>query len=116
MEKKLWLVHYEQRCEEFMEVLGEMCVECQNDEGNQLGHELCLLASIEEQVSSCFEETYSRVEWERVLELWYGKVLEMPVTLNPDMLSIFRETVDPQDEQYQNRFRKWMLESPTNDI
>ena len=55
--KKLWLVHYEQLSEEFMKVLREKCVWFQNDDGNQLVHELCLLASIEEQVSSCFEET-----------------------------------------------------------
>ena len=49
VEKKLWLIHYEQLSEEFMKVFREKCVGCQNDEGN-LGHELFLLASIEEQV------------------------------------------------------------------
>ena len=89
-----------------MKVLREKCVGCQNDEGNQLGHELCLLASTEDKVFSCFEETYSRVEWERVLELCYERVLEMPVTLKPELLSIFKETGDPQDEKYKNRLRK----------
>ena len=83
VEKKLLLIHYKQLSEEFMKILREKCVGCQNDEGNQLGHELCLIASIEEQVFSCFEETYSRVEWNRVLDLWYERVLEMPVTLHP---------------------------------
>ena len=73
VEKKLWLVHYEQLSEEFMKALREKCVGCQNNEGNQLGHKLCLLAPIEEQVSSCFEEMYSTVE----LELWYERALEM---------------------------------------
>ena len=48
VEKKLLLVHYEQLNEEFLKVLREKGVECQNDEGNQLGNEFCLLASIEE--------------------------------------------------------------------
>ena len=37
-----------------------------------------------------------------MLDLWYERVLEMPVTLSPEMLTIFRESVDPQDEQYKN--------------
>ena len=71
---------------------------CQNNEGNQLGHEMCLLASVEKQVSFCFEEMHSRVEWDCGLELWYERALEMPATLNPEMPSIFTEPVDPQDK------------------
>ena len=106
VEKKPWLIHYEQLSEEFVKVVREKCVGCQNNEDNQLKHELCSLASVKEQGSSCFEETYSRVEWTRVLDLWYERVLEMPVTLNPEMLYIFGELVDPQEEQYKNRLGK----------
>ena len=53
--EKLWLEHYNQLCEKLLEVVREKCTGCQTD-ANQLGHELCLLASAEEQVNLCFEE------------------------------------------------------------
>ena len=112
VEKKLWLEHYKQLCEKLLEVVREKCTGCQTDEVNQLGHELCLLASAEEQVNLCFEEPYCRVNWDDVMECWYQKVLEMHIALNPETLAIFRETVDPKDSTYKNRLRKWMIESP----
>ena len=89
VEKKLWLEHYNRLCEKLLEVVREKCTGCQTDEANQLGHELCLLASAEEQVNLCFEEVYARVNWEDVMNCWYKKVLEMPVTLNPETLANF---------------------------
>ena len=41
-----------------LEVVKEKCTGCQTDEPSQLTHELCLLASAEEQVNQCFEEAY----------------------------------------------------------
>ena len=79
---------------------------------NQHGHELCMMSSLEEQVNLCFEEAYKRVIWDDVMECWYQNVLEMPVNLNPETLSIFRETVNPSDLTYKNRLRKWLIESP----
>ena len=58
VEKKLWLEHCNQLCEKLLEVVREKCPGCQTDEANQLGHELCLLASAEKQVNLCFEEAY----------------------------------------------------------
>ena len=58
VEKKLWLEHYNQLCEKLLEVVREKFTGCQTDEPNQLGHELCLLASAEEKVNLCFEEAY----------------------------------------------------------
>ena len=51
VEKKLWLAHCDELCEKLLEFVGEKCPGCQTDEANQLGHELCLLASAEEQVN-----------------------------------------------------------------
>ena len=51
VEKKLWLEHYNQLCDKLLEVVREKCISCQTDQANQLGHELCLLASAEEQVN-----------------------------------------------------------------
>ena len=59
VENKLWLEHYNQLCEKLLEVVREKCTGCQTDEADQLGHELCLLASAEEQVNLCFEEVYA---------------------------------------------------------
>ena len=83
---------------------------------NQLAHELCLLASVEEQVNTCFGEVYRRVIWDEVLDNWYKKVLEMPIALNPETLAIFRETVNPKDATYKNRLQKWLIESPTIEV
>ena len=106
VERKLWLTHYD--------MLSE--TGCQTDEANQLGHKLCLLASAEEQVNLCFEEVYGRVHWEDVMDCWYKKVLEMPVTLNPETLIIFKESVNPKDVTYKNRLKKWLTESPTIEV
>ena len=61
------------------------------NEHNQLGYELCIMSSSEEQVNLCFEEVYKHVIWDEVLDNWYKKVLEMPVNLNPETLANFRE-------------------------
>ena len=97
VERKLWLTHYDMLSEKLMEVVREKCTGCQMNEPNQLGHELCLMSSSEEQVNLCFGEVYKRVIWDEVLDNWYKKVLEMPVNLNPETLAIFREIVNPKD-------------------
>ena len=103
-------------CKKLLEVVREKCPGCQTDEANQIAHELCLLASAEEQVSLCFEEVYGRVSWDEVLDNWYKKVLEMPIALNPETLAIFRETVNPKDVTYKDRLKKWLTESPTVEV
>ena len=110
VERKLWLAHYDILSEKLMEVIREKCTGCQP---NPLGHELCLLASVQERVHACFEEPYCPVNWDEVLDNWYKKVLEMPVNLSPETSAIFRETVNPKKLTYENRLRKWLVESPT---
>ena len=56
VERKLWLTHYDILSEKLMEVIREKCTGCQMNEPNQLGHELCLMSSSEEQVNLCFGE------------------------------------------------------------
>ena len=89
---------------------------CQTDEANQLVHELCLLASVEERVHACFEEVCCLVNWDDVMECWYQKVLEMPVALNPATLIIFRKSVNLKDFTYKDRMRNWLIESPTIEL
>ena len=99
-----------------MEVVREKCTGCQNDEPNQLGHELCLLASSEERVNACFETCYERVNWDNVMELWYEEVLKLPVAVNPETLTIFKEAIKPEDLTYKNRLREWLVESPAIEL
>ena len=116
VERKLWLTHYDMLSEKLMEVVREKCTGCQMNEPNQLGHELCLMSSSEEQVNLCFGEMYKRVVWDEVLDNWYKKILEMPVNLNPETLAIFKETVNSKELTYKNRLRKWLIVSPTIEL
>ena len=59
---------------EFRRVLNEKCSGCQMNDHNQFAHELCLLASVQEQVNICFEEAYNRVNWDQVFELCQEKL------------------------------------------
>ena len=116
VERKLWLTHCDMWSEKLMEVVREKCTGCQMNEPNQLGHELCLMSSSEEQVNLCFGEVYKRVIWDEVLDNRYKKVLEMPINLNPETLASFRDTVNPKDFTHKNRFRKWLIESRTIEL
>ena len=69
-----YLSHHELLMDEFRCVLNEKCVGCQTNYHNHLGHELCLLASVQEQVNICFEEAYYRVKWDQVFELCQDKL------------------------------------------
>ena len=61
VERKLWLTHYDMLNEKLNEVVREKCTSCEMNEPNQLAHESCLLASVEEQVNTCFGDVYKRV-------------------------------------------------------
>ena len=54
VERKLWLTHYDMLSEKLNEVVTEKCTGYQMNEPNQLAHEFRLLASVEEQVNTCF--------------------------------------------------------------
>ena len=69
-----YLSHHELLMNEFRHVLNEKRAGCQTNDRNQLGHELCLSASVQEQVNICFEEAYYRVKWDQVFELCQEKV------------------------------------------
>ena len=68
VEGKLWLTHYDMLSDKLNKVVTEKCTCCQMNEPSQLTHEFCLLASVEEQVNTCFEEVYKRVIWDEVLD------------------------------------------------
>ena len=58
-----YLSHHKLLMNEFRHILNEKCTGCEMNDCNQFGHELCLLASVQEQVNICFEQAYSRVNW-----------------------------------------------------
>ena len=47
---------------DFVTVLHEKCVGCQLQEGNQLGHQLCLIDDIDQQIRICFAVLLKRVD------------------------------------------------------
>ena len=55
-------------------ISNEKCTGCQTNDRNQFGHDLCLLASVQEQVNICFEEAYNRVISDQVFELCQEKL------------------------------------------
>ena len=72
--RTFYLSHHELLMIEFRRVLNEKCTECQKNDCNQCGHELCLSASIQEQVNNYFEEAYNRVKWDQVFHLCHEKL------------------------------------------
>ena len=75
------------------------------------------MADIGEQVIVCFDETYSRVDWNAVLEAGHKRINEvMSAVLNPQILMLFRKSIYHQDKQQISRFRQWMYESPTIEL
>ena len=69
-----YLSHHELLMDEFRRVSNEKCTGCQTNERNQFGHELCLLASVQDQVNICFAEAYNRVNWDQVFQLCQEKL------------------------------------------
>ena len=72
--RTFYLSHHNLLMSEFRQVLNEKCTGCQTNDRNQFGHELCLLASVREQISICFEEAYDRVKWKQVFDLCREKL------------------------------------------
>ena len=78
---------------------------------------LVIMTDIGEQMLVCFDETYSRVDWNTVIEAWHKKINEeLSFVLNPQVLMLFQESISHQDEQYLSRLRKWMYELPTIEL
>ena len=116
VEKCLWLVHYDLLIEEFHKVTREKCLGCNTNEPIQLAHELCLFDSPQEQVDECFDDAYSKVNWNNVLDLWRKKIQNLTVEVNPEILLLFQETINHHETKYKDRLRKWMIESPTIEL
>ena len=102
-----YLSHHELLMDEFRRVLNEKCAGCQTNDRNQFAHELCLLASVQEQVDICFEETYNRVNWNQVFQLCQEKLK------NTDSYGLcsFLPVLSAEMGAQEDRYRKLMKES-----
>ena len=98
IDKLLYVSHYDMLCDEFMKIIHEKCDGCKDNEPNQLTQHNCLFGSSQEQVDEYFDETYLRVKWNDVLDIWNKKISDMPVTVSPERLMIFKETVNHNNE------------------
>ena len=102
-----YLSHHELLMNEFRHVLNEKCTECQMNDRNQFEHELCLLASVQEQVNICFEEAYERVNWDQVSQLCQEKLKN---TDSYDLCPFLPVTAAEMGVQ-EDRYKKLMRES-----
>ena len=102
-----YLSHHELLMDEFRRVLNEKCTGCQTNDRNQFAHELCLLASVQEQVDICFEETYNTVNWNQVFQLCQEKLK------NTDSYGLcpFLHVLSAEMGAQEDRYRKLMKES-----
>ena len=102
-----YLSHHELLIDEFSRVLNENCAGCQMNDCNQFGHELWLLASVQEQVNICFEEAYNRVNWDHVFQLCQEKLR------NTDSYGLcpFLPVVSAEMGAQEDRYKKLMKES-----
>ena len=96
VERKLWVTHYVMS-KKLMEVVREKCTGCQTNEPNPLDHEPCIMSSSEEQVNLRFGEVYKRVIWDKVLDNWYKKALEISINLNPETLEFLERLSIPKN-------------------
>ena len=102
-----YLSHHKLLMDEFRHVLNEKCTGCQMNDCNQFVHKLCLLASVQEQVDICFEETYNIVNWNQVFQLCQEKLK------NTDSYSLcpFLPVLSVEIGAQEDRYRKLMKES-----
>ena len=102
-----YLSHHELLMDEFRRVLNQKCTGCQMNDRNQYGHELCLLASVQEQDNICFEEAYNRVNWDQVFQLCQEKLRNTDYYGLCPFLPVLSAKMGAQEDRY----RKLMKES-----
>ena len=104
-----YLSHHELLMNEFRRVLNEKCTGCQMNNGNQFGHELCLLASVQQQVIICFEETYNRVNWDQVFELCQEKLRNTDLYGLCPFLPVASAEMGVQEDRYKKLIKESLI-------
>ena len=104
-----YLLHHELLMDEFRRVLNEKCTGCQTNERNQFGHELCLLASVQDQVNSCFEEAYNRVNWDQVFQLCQEKLRNTDSYRLCRFLPVLCGKMGAQEDRYKKLLKESLI-------
>ena len=107
--RTFYLSHHELLIDEFGRVLNEKCTGCQMNNRNQFGHELCLLASVQEQVNICFEEAYNRVNWDQVFKLCQEKLRNTDSYGFCPFLSMASDEMGPQKDRYKKLMKESLI-------
>ena len=104
-----YLSHHGLLMNEFRRVLNEKCTGCQTNDRNQSGHELCLLASVQEQVNICFEEAYNRVNWYQVFELCQEKLRNTDSYGQCSFLPVASAEMGAQEDRYKKLMKESLI-------
>ena len=94
---------------EFRRVLNEKCTGCQTNDCNQFRHELCLLASVQDQVNSCFEEAYNRVNWDQVFQLCQEKLRNTDSYCLCRFLPVLSGKMGAQEDRYKKLLKESLI-------
>ena len=97
-----YLSQHELLMNEFRHVFNKKCTGCQINDHNQFGHELCFLASVQQQVNICFEEAYNRVNWDQVFELCQVKLRNTNSYSLCPFLPVAGAEMGVQEDRYKN--------------
>ena len=100
--KELAKIYVEHMSKDFVTVLHEKCVGCQLQEENQLGHRLCLMDGIDQQIRICFAVLLKRVDnfnaneqcFERLKDSFIAATTDKHVFLDTTQLVNDNEWID----------------------
>ena len=104
-----YLSHHELLMDESRRVLNEKCTGCQTNDRNQFGHKLCLLASVQDQLNICFEETYNRVNWDQVFLLCQEKLRNTDSYRLCRFLPVLSGKMGAQEDRYKKLMKELLI-------
>ena len=99
--------------DESRRVLNEKCTGFQTNDRNQFGHELCLLASVQDQLNICFEETYKRVNWNQVFQLCQEKLRNTDFYRLCPFLPVLGGKMGAQEDRYKKLMKESLIQPYT---
>ena len=76
---------------------------------NQFGRELCLLASVQEQVHICFEEAYNKVNWDKIFELCQEKLRNTDYYGLCPFLPVASGEMGAQEDRYKKIMKELLI-------
>ena len=101
--------HHELLMDEFRHVLNEKCTGGQTNDRNQFGHELRLLAYLQDQLNICVEETYNRVNWDQVFQLCQEKLRNTDSYRPCHFLPVISGKMGAQKDRYKKLMKESLI-------